>query len=77
MAKKTTIYPVPERFLQGVPAVPLRTDARTAARLVRTGAFTIEGSGDGAVEFDGDVADFYDPPAEQSSESPAAAGEET
>jgi len=80
MSKKVVIHPVAGNFLQGVPALSLRTDAATAERLVRTGAFShepTETTGD-AVDFDGSVLDFYDPPSTAEPEpQPAGAGEET
>jgi hypothetical protein len=57
-----TIYPVPGHYLAGVPQVPLAVDAKTAERLVRTGAFTTDGSGDGQEPGPLEQLDFYDPP---------------
>ena len=42
-----TVYPAPDRFIVGVPTVPLDVDAATAARLVASGAFVTEGKGKG------------------------------
>lgn len=40
MSKRQTVHPVADRWIPGIPTASLIVDARTAARLVRTGAFT-------------------------------------
>lgn len=66
MASKT-VYPVPGTYLMGVPAVPIVVDDETAARLVRTGAFTTDEPADAGDSIDApagitDALAFYDPP---------------
>lgn len=42
------VYPIPDRLMPGVPAVPLEVDDATAERLVASGAFTQAAPSDAA-----------------------------
>jgi hypothetical protein len=84
--KKTIVYPATDgSYLMGVPHVPISVDAATAARLVKTGAFTATGKSDvEPVELSEDALNSLDrlydpieqpPPEEaQQTEGPADAG---
>lgn len=60
------VYPVPGYFLRNVPSAPLETDAGTATRLVRTGAYTRtkpRGDQPEPTPYEADAElDFYDNP---------------
>jgi hypothetical protein len=81
-AKRTTVYPATDgSYLMGVPHVPVSTDAATAARLVKTGAFTAEGKSDvDPVELSKDALNSLDrvydpveqPPPEEAAPAPQA-----
>jgi hypothetical protein len=62
MAKDVVVYPIEGHLLIGVPAAPVRTTPAIAERLVRTGAFGREGSGEAVPLSEAAVAalDFYD-----------------
>lgn len=62
----SVVYPVPNHTLNCAPAAALETDAATARRLIRTGAFTAtapSGPKPEAQAYEADERlDFYDPP---------------
>jgi len=62
------VYNVPGLYLGGVPQAPVETDKATAARLVRTGAFSDKPAGGPEippVPYEADAQlDFYDSPIE-------------
>jgi hypothetical protein len=85
-AKRTIVFPATDgSYLMGVPHAPIIADAATAARLVKTGAFTAEGKSDvDPVELSEDALNSLDrvydpveqPPPEEApaTEGPAETG---
>lgn len=61
---KVVVHPVAGSYMRGVPNADLEVDSEVAARLVRTGAFTFDGTsiGDAQMYEPGAELDFYDSP---------------